>query len=251
MHGRGAVAEGIGDQAHDGILREADELRAVNSASTATRAPKIVGLSPPALVAASDAFQRMVRQFRKFDLAAITGPDDSARVHHRHHAGAADQLAAGVLDRDMSQQSGPEGLDLRAGIAQAGDAQARACRETEPAVARQGQQVQPGQRDVLAQASGRQAEALLIELVEQLHGQQVDLAQVRLGRVDRHPGTMPDGLAAVRVPVDAKSLQATYRWHGLLGETMDRVDRYRLDLSLHGPAPRVDHGRHSSVVFRN
>jgi len=27
MHGRGAVAEGIGDQAHDGILREADELR--------------------------------------------------------------------------------------------------------------------------------------------------------------------------------------------------------------------------------
>ena len=67
-----------------------------------------------------------MRDRRELDRDRVAGGDVAAALDDRHDARAADQVAVGVAVEDRLLESGREGVELFAGIAEAGQLQHRA-----------------------------------------------------------------------------------------------------------------------------
>ncbi|MFN8536830.1 MAG: hypothetical protein U0232_05070 [Thermomicrobiales bacterium] len=76
---------------------------------------------------------------------------------------------------------------MGAGVAEAGDLDHRRVAQMEFCAGRQAEQIDAARGDVLAHLAGGQVEPARAQLVVQLGVDEVDLAQVRLVGVARHP----------------------------------------------------------------
>ena len=88
-------------------------------------------------------------------------------------------------------------------------------------------------------APGSTVKPLFRQFGEQLGVQQVNLAQVRLGRILRDSGTVLDGDAAVRIALDAQAFEQA---NGRLRSLAEAVLRMRADdddSGGHGMAPEA------------
>jgi hypothetical protein len=102
----------------------------------------------------------------------------------------------------------------------------RRCADQQAGAGGEGEEVEAACRDVLAHVAGLHIEAGRVELIVQLSVDQVDLAQVGLGRVAGGAGAVLHGLAGVRVAFDAEAGDQADRESRRLAEAVggDAVD---------------------------
>jgi hypothetical protein len=112
-----------------------------------------------------------------------------------------DEPTLGVAVQHRGHQAGPEPVELAAGIAKAGHLDKSVGAEAQPRARREPEKVEPARRDVLPHGAGRHGEAGGEKLVVELGMDQMDLTQVGLRRIARHPRAVPDGRARVGVAV--------------------------------------------------
>lgn len=146
-----------------------------------------------------------MRLGRQFDDDGVAGRDRAVAQDDGHNAGLADQVALGVAVEHGREQAGAKGLDLGAGVAEAGHGDDGLGPEVQSRAARQTKQREPARREIFAEVAGREAEAGGEQFVVQFHGEKVHLPQVRLGGIDGDPRTVFHGRAGVGVAVDAVS----------------------------------------------
>ena len=142
---------------------------------------------------------------RQFDDDGVAGRDRAVAQDDGHDARLADQVALGVAVEHGREQAGAKGLDLGAGVAEAGHGDDGLGPEVQPRVARQTQECEAARGDVLAEVAGCEAEAGGEQFVVQFHGEKVHLPQVRLRGIDGDARAMFHGRAGVGVAVDAVS----------------------------------------------
>lgn len=125
-----------------------------------------------------------------------TGNDDS------HNPGLADQIPRVIATEHGRHQAGLNAVQLLAGITQTGDLHDRFRADPEAGRRRQPEEIDSPDGDILPHLPGNDIEPSRPKLIMQLGVDQVNLAQIRLTRVARHPGAVLNGLSSVRVPLD-------------------------------------------------
>src|SRR4029079_13986617 len=181
-----------------------------------------------------DGLQASMRRCRQFDLDGVARRHVAAREHDAHDARLADKGAVRIAIEHGGHESLLKAIDLDARIAQPGDLDHGAGTDVQPRAGRQRQQVDAARGDVLAELAGRHAEACGAQLLEQFGVDEMNLTQVRAGRVARNPRAMLDGDAGVRVAFDAESggeADAQARW---LAEVVAAIARNSDDSRAHG-----------------
>ena len=142
------------------------------------------------------------------DLDGVVGVDGAAALDGGHDAGSAGALAGGVARApEVLLEAGAEGVDLRAGGAEAGDFEdgggGGVGADEEVGAEWEAEEVEAAGEEVFAQFAGGEGEAFGGQLVEHLGGEEVDLAEVGSGGVLALEVEVLDGAAAVGVAFDA------------------------------------------------
>ena len=174
----------------------------------------------------SDPVQRLVRFWRNLGADPVARADGASRQNDAHDARLAHQVAFVVGVENRLAQSLLDGVELRAGIAQAGQLEDGVVAQTQLRAHRQRQQVDAASGHVLAHHRRVDVEAPTAQLVVQFGVNQVNLAQVGLVWILAHPRSMFHASAAVGVALHAESFQqddlvaGVLRWRvvGLLGD---------------------------------
>src|SRR6185312_12488922 len=166
----------------------------------------------------SDALERAVGWDRRLDIDPVAGADDTPGGDDAHDPGLPDRLPVLVTAGGDLQEPFAEPVDLDAGASQSGDTDDGPGPDVQQRVRREPGQVQALGEDVLAEVTRGQLIALFAGLVEELPGQQVHLAQVRLRRMARPAMKVLDGDTSVRVPLDTDALEQDDLRTGLLAE---------------------------------
>src|SRR5574337_9975 len=150
-----------------------------------------------------------MRRRRQFDPHYVSRPYHPARSHHPHDTRLTDQPTGFVPVQYRRHQPLSEGVELGARVAQSGHLNDCLPAESKLGADRQGEQVDAAGRDVLAHLTGRYIEPGSPQFVVQFGVDQVDLPQVRLGRVDRHSRAVLDRSPKVRVTFHAEAREQT------------------------------------------
>jgi hypothetical protein len=183
--------------------------------------------------------ERHVRRRREHRPDCVAGAYVAARNDDAHDPDLVGQLALRIAGSHARHQPGRKRLDLPARAAQARHLDDGAAPEMKPRSDRQAEQIEAVGRDVLAEIANRDAEAGVLQLGEELGVDEVDLTQVRLGRVFAHPGAMLYGDALVGVILDPQA-----------GEQSDAIPR-RLAARCDRPILRFQAYEFPSGVLHN
>lgn len=127
---------------------------------------------------------------RRLYLDAISDSDDASEHDDTHDSRPTNQRAVTVAITDLLEQAGPERLDLRARVAQAGHRNQGRLTEPKNGPHRQIVELKIFRRDVLAKVARNHTVPAVCKHVEQFACKEMDLTQVRLAGVDSNPGAM-------------------------------------------------------------
>lgn len=108
------------------------------------------------------------------------------------------------------QQARLKAIQLHAWIAKAGDLRHGGSTEVEPRADREAEKVYTARGDVFSHLPGRHGEAYSLQLVVEFGPDQVQLAQVGLRGVLRHPRAMLDRAAHVGITLDTQPRKQPY-----------------------------------------
>lgn len=180
------------------------------------------------------------------DLDHVSRSHDSAGDHDTHDPGPAHDLACFVARGQGAEETGAEGVELSAGVAEPGQGHEGLLSETEHRAGREGAEVEAAGRHVLAQGAGRDSgEALSGQGVQELLAQEVDLTEVGLRGVGPDSGAVLDASSSVDVARDAQACHELDLFERLLAKAPGRAPVNRGDPSLgssvlggHLPRPR-------------
>jgi len=178
-----------------------------------------------------------VRTVREFHGDDVAGSDAAAGDDHAHDPSLPHEGTIRGTVQNGLQQAGHELVDLGTRVAQTGHLHHSVRSEPKLRTPGQGEQVDASCRNILAQLTRSDLEALLPQLVEQLCLDQVDLPKVGLRRIRRHTGTVLHRDTRVRVTGDSESRQQPDLVHDCLAEAM-------LMIAAHG-----DDGRQHAVLL--
>jgi hypothetical protein len=184
--------------------------------------------------AQSDPVERLVRTVRQFHGDDIAGSGAAAGNDHAHDPGLAHEGTIRGTVQNGLQQARHELIDLGTRVAQTGHLHHSVRSEPKLRTPGQGEQVDASGRNILAQLTRSDLEALLPQLVEQLRLDQVDLAKVGLRWVCRHTGTVLHRDTGVRVTGDPDSRQQPDLVHDGLAEAMLMIRAHGDDGRQHG-----------------
>jgi hypothetical protein len=113
----------------------------------------------------------------------VSGSNDPARDHDRHHSGLANNVSFMVLADHMREQAGLEIIDLVTGIAQAGNLDHCIIAELQPGSLGHVKEIDAASGDVLAHIPRAYGVTIVGNLIEELSMDEMDLPQIRLIRV--------------------------------------------------------------------
>jgi hypothetical protein len=164
-----------------------------------------------------------MRQWRQCDFDPIACSDDPAFANDRHDPGFADHLTSRSTVEHRGEQAGLEALNLTTRVAQACHLQDHVVPNPQQGTPWQCEQIDIGCCDVLTQVSRLHAEALRLQLTEQLGMDQVYLPEVRLAWIDGDTRPVLDGASLVRVSSDAEARDQLNLVNKLLRKTMRAV----------------------------
>lgn len=119
--------------------------------------------------------------------------DDTALQHDGHDPCLSDQGPFGGPVKDRRQKARLKGLDLRAWVSKPGDFDQRMAAQAKLCALAQPQQLDALGGDVFAHLTVRNQVSTLEQLRKKFRLQQMNLSQVGLCRVSRHPGPVLDG----------------------------------------------------------
>jgi hypothetical protein len=170
----------------------------------------------------------------------VTGPDAASLDDDGHHTGTRFGQSVFIAAHDLAEQAGPERFDLTARVAQAGHGQ-QARADPKHGAGRERVKVKSGGRDVFAQVAGLDVVTAGAELVEQLDGEQMNLAKVRSGRVGSNPRPMTDRRPEMCVADDTHARNEFNFDLGSLRKVVRRVEMNGYDGHAHSAsfAPRA------------
>ncbi len=137
----------------------------------------------PGVEAGSDSVELEMRLGRQLDPYAVMRADRSTGDDDAHDPSLADQAPLLVAVQDSLHQAGLEVFKLIAGVAEAGHLDDGVGAEVQPRAARQAEEVEATGGDVLTQLPRCDVEASISQLVVELSMNEMDLPQVRPGRV--------------------------------------------------------------------
>ena len=163
-----------------------------------------------------------MRPRRQADGDLVAGPNGAAVHDDGHDAGEWRQVAVLVDWSHPIHEAVVDTVDLPARVAVAGDGQQRLGADVEHRSDGQVEEVEPAGGEVLAQLAGGDGEAGCGQLVEHLGGEQMDLAQIRLGGVGADARAMFDLCAHVGVAGDPEPGQQLDLGPGGLAERVVR-----------------------------
>jgi hypothetical protein len=178
-----------------------------------------------------------VRLGREHDADRVAGAHLSSGHDGAHDARLADEPAVVVTLERRRHQARLNPVELSAGVSQAGHLDDRRRAEVEARAGRQREQLDAARGDVLPQHARPDREAGGRELVVELRMDQVDLPQVRLRGVSRHPGAVSDRLAEMRVALDAEPREQSDRVRAGLRERVRLAPAH----GRHDGARRLEH----------
>lgn len=162
-----------------------------------------------------------MRSGRKLDGDAVSRLQDPAVQNDRHHPGLADQVPVRVAIEDRRHQTWLDPVELGAGVAESGQFDSRRVSQAELGSGREAEQVDAMGGYVLAHHSRPESETATTELVVELGVEEMDLTQVRLGRVLTNPRPMLDRPAKMSIALDTETREKTdlgdHRLHQSVG----------------------------------
>lgn len=145
-----------------------------------------------------------MREWRQINGDGVARPHYAAGDDDRHNARFADQVAPRVAVEHCRHQAGLNVIELRAGVAQAGNFDDCRVAKSQPRAGRQAEQINPLGGDILPHLPGRKRETAPAQLVVQFGMDEVNLAKIGLMRIPGHPRAVLDGRSRMRVIFNAK-----------------------------------------------
>lgn len=185
----------------------------------------------------SDHLQRPVRFRRHLDGDWVAGFDVATGLDYRHDARLPDERPPLITLQHRSQQSGVELVQLYAGIAQARNCDDGRIADMQARPGGKPQQIHPARGNIFAHLPGAHGKTGSMERIMQFRMDQVDLTQVGLGRVTRHPRAMLDPLAAMRVALNSQSPEESNAPLSRFGKRVRWAAAHGEDGSTHQPMP--------------
>jgi len=157
--------------------------------------------------------ERAMRLPRQLHPDRVAGPHLAAGDDDAHDARFTNQVAALVPAECGGHQTCLNAVQLGTRIAQTLHFD-NSPTEMQPCTYRQTEEIDTARRDVLAHLPGRDCETTRSQFVVQFGVDQVNLAQIGLGRVARDPRAVLDGDPLVRVAFDSRARQRAKRCPG-------------------------------------
>jgi len=139
---------------------------------------------------------------RQLDEDWVAGSDFTTDQDDGHDTCLADEGSLFVVRQHCRHQPRLKLVQLQAGVAQAHDFYDGGSAQVQTRVGRQSQQIHPAGGDILAHLPSQHGKTGDTQLIVELSLYEVDLAQIRLGRVAGHPGAVLDPLAGVSVALN-------------------------------------------------
>jgi len=165
-----------------------------------------------------DRDEGVVRWWWEFDVDGMAGLDRAGVEDDGHDSGAWGFAAEGVEVEGGGHEAGLEAVHLDAGGAEAGEFDDGGGAEVEAGGDGEVDEVDGGGEDVFSEVAGVEVEAVAVEVLQELDGEEVDLGEVGGGGFAAAEVAVADGGAAVGVVLDAELGEEVDLGLGLLGE---------------------------------
>lgn len=178
-----------------------------------------------------------MRQRGKLDLDWVVGTNDAAGSCDAHDAGFANDIAVAIDLDDGGQKARLKSLDLRTGIAQAGHFQDDLIAKMKKRSFRKSEKIDTERRDVLAELGWLDGKTFRRQFGKKLRLDQMHLAKIGLGRIDRDARAMLHRHALMSIAFHPKAGEDSDLRHVPLGKTMNVVDGDGNDGSNHHERP--------------
>ena len=188
--------------------------------------------------------QRFAR--RQFYQDWIVRTYDSAGHDDAHDARLANETALRIAAKASLHQTRLQPIHLDAGVAQPGHLDDGCRAEMQSRTPWKFSQLDPACGHILAHLSGRNADSLLCQFLEQLGGQQVHLAEVGRSGILADAIAMAHGDASMRIAFNAKARQERNEREHRLREAVRRTAADRHDLR-HRSSINATHRRNVSL----
>jgi len=149
---------------------------------------------------------------------AVTRTNLPASRHDRHHARLERDLTVWTSTKRRRHEACLKPIKLNARIAQPGDLDLRITPQGESGSGRESEKVHTRCREIFSEHARRNAKAGGHKTVQTLGCDQVNLTQIGLRGIYRHPAAMFHRGAGVRVPLNAVTLDESNEQRRRLGE---------------------------------